>query len=247
MLILATAANDTYLPRIAPYLHTIERNGQAFDRRVLVTVGCKVEMPAELGSIEAIPLPADRALGHTGIWCVQQGCHLEVLDAADDDVVIFTDGDIQLQRGPNEDELAWMRAIPRDTFALGWNAGPHDTLAHEAHRLALSGEGRALFQDALTAPIYNCGVMITRVASYRALYQEYLKLYPSYLPHTIHYAATQFLLCAIIARQGWRVWQLPYSVHTHGCFGVPEGVEEGGDASLWVDGAPVLFRHHWMC
>lgn len=241
-LILATGANASYIERITPYLHSIQRHAGSFDRRVLVTVGCKVEMPDELDMIEAIPLPAERALGHTGIWCIQQGCHLEVLSADDNDVVIFTDGDIVLQRGLTIDEVSWMRAIPSMTFGLGWNAGPHDTLADEANRLCLTQEGRALFADVLGERIYNCGVIVCRVGAYKALYEEYLKLWPFYSPHTRHYAATQFLLCAIIARNGWRVWDLPYTVHTHGCFGVPEGVSDQG----WVEDLPVLFLHHWM-
>ena len=246
-LILVTAANRDYMDRIAPYLGSIQEHGWGFGRRALITVGCRVEMPPELENIEAVPLPADRARGHTGIWCVQQGCFLEVLNCADDDVIVFTDGDVRMQRPLSDDELAWMRALPTDTIALGWNAGPDDTLAHEAHRLALAQDGRDLFAPYLIRRIYNFGVIVTRAATYKRLYAHYLSLWPHYQPHTSHYAATQFLLCVCVYQLGLRIWELPVSVHAHGVFGGPAaGVEAQGEM-LVVDGEPALFRHHWMC
>jgi len=246
-MILVTAANRTYIERITPYLHTIAEYGGAFDRRVLVTVGCQVEMPEELASIEAIPLPAARALGHTGNFCIQQGCHLEVLSAADDDVIIFTDGDVRMQRPLTFNEAAWMRALPLNTIAVGWNAGPDDTLHAEAGRISLDDAGRALFEGLLHRKVYNVGVIICRAATYRAIYARYLTLWPHFSPHTPHYAANQFLMCAVMHELGLHVWELPGLVHTHGCFGLPAGVVEDEQGSVSVGSELVLFRHHWNC
>ena len=248
MLILATAADKNYMDRIAPYLGTIQEHGHGFDRRAFVTVGCQVDMPPELADIEAIPLPMAQVRGDTSIHCVQQGCFLEVLGATDDDVIIFTDGDVRLQRPLSEAELAWMSALPTDTIAVGWNAGPDDTLAHEAQRLSLAPEGRELYAAYLARRIYNFGVAITRAGTYKKLYARYLELWPAYQPHTTHYAATQFLLCVAVYQLGLRIWELPVSVHAHGVFGGPAaGLVEGGDGSLWAGDTLALFRHHWMC
>lgn len=255
MIALVTAANRPYMDRIAPYLHTIQEYGcysedgneRYFDRRILVTVGCQVEMPEELADIEAIPLPAALARGHTGNSCIQQGCFLDVLGADDSDVIVFTDGDIRMQRPPGADELAWMRAIPQWTVAVGWNAGPNDTLHDEASRIALDGEGRNLFRSWPHRKVYNVGVIVCRAATYRAVYDRYMAHWPTYSPHTPHYAANQFLMCVVIAQLGLRVWEMPQSVHTHGCFGLPAGVDEEEDGTLWADGVKVLFRHHWKC
>lgn len=252
-LILVTAANRPYMDRIAPYLHTIAAYGGAFDRRVLVTVGCQVEMPAELSgtgfasAIEATPLPAAQAQGHTGNSCIQQGCFLEVLGAADNDVIVFTDGDVRMQRGLSDAEQAWMRAIPPGTIALGWNGGPHDTLMDEATRISLDETGQAPFRGWLHRKVYNVGVIICRVATYRTLYSSYLAHWSTFAPHTPHYAANQFLMCAVVAQLGMCVWELPLSVHTHGCFGLPAGVAEDAAGDFWVDTARALFRHHWKC
>jgi hypothetical protein len=244
-LVLVTAANRAYMEKITPYLHTIAQHGATFDRRVLITVGCKVEMPNEY-DIEATPLPAALAVGHTGNGCIQQGCHLDVLGAADNDVIVFTDGDVRMQRAPCPDELAWMRALPANTIALGWNEGPGDTLALEAERIACDQAGRAMFAPLLTFPVYNVGVIVTRAATYRAIYARYMELWPSFFPHTPHYAANQFLLCAVIAELGLLVWDMHPTVHTHGCFGLPAWAKDEGDI-LTVGGIPVLFRHHWNC
>jgi len=246
-LILVTAANAPYMERIAPYLHSIQRHAGAhdFDRRVLVTVGCRVDMPAELASIEAVPLPASQAVGHTGNWCIQQGCFLDVLGASDDDVLVFTDGDIVLQRAPTGDELAWMRAIPHGAIALGWNAGPHDTLELEGQRIGLTEEGRELFAPLLHRKVFNVGVVVCRAATYRALYARYMELWAEYYPQTNHYAANQFLMCAVAHELGLLVWEMHPTVHTHGCFGLPAWADEADDGTVIVDGVPVLFRHHW--
>lgn len=246
-LLLVTAANRPYIERIAPYLHTMQEHGWAFDRRVLVTVGCQVEMPPELGAIEAIPLPAALAQGHTGNYCIQQGCHLDVLGCADDDVIVFTDGDVRMQRPPTDDELAWMRTIPSWTIALGWNGGPDDTLAIEASRIALDQEGRGLFHSILHRKVYNVGVIVCRAATYRATRHRYMALWGAFSPHTPHYAANQFLMCAVLVQLGLHVWELPATVHSHGCFGLPAGVREDADGQLRVDDELVLFRHHWKC
>lgn len=247
MLLLVTAANRPYIDRITPYLHTIQAHGAAFDRRILVTVGCQVEMPPELEDIEAIPLPAALTRGHTGNFCIQQGCHLDVIGAADDDVIVFTDGDVRMQREPAANELAWMRAIPPDTIAVGWNAGPGDTLRDEASRIALASPARESFMSILHRKVYNVGVIVTRAATYRRIYDRYMELWPHFAPHTPHYAANQFLMCAVIAEQGLHVWELPQSVHTHGCFGLPKGITEDDQGQLWAGEGLVLFRHHWGC
>lgn len=247
MIALVTAANRGYIDRITPYLHTIQEHGAAFDRRVLVTVGCKVEVPAELAAIESIALPAAQAVGHTGNQCVQQGCFLDTLECADDDVLVFTDGDIRMQRAPTEAELAMLGAIPPWTIALAWNAGPHDTLADEAARIALDDAGRELFRGWLHRKVYNVGVVACRAATYRLLYERYMALWGAFSPHTPHYAANQFLMCACVAQLGLWVWELPATVHTHGCFGLPPGADEGENGELSVDGELVLFRHHWKC
>ncbi len=246
-ILLVTAANRAYMERITPYLHTIAQHGRTFDRRVLITVGCQVTMPEELDSIEAIPLPAAQAVGHAGNQCVQQGCFLDVLSAADDDVIVFTDGDVCMQREPCESELAWMRAIPADTIALAWNAGPHDTLADEATRIGLTPAGRRLFAPLLHRAVYNVGVVVCRAATYRAIYARYMELWDAVSPHTSHYAANQFLLCACVAELGLLVWEMHPTMHAHGCFGLPAWAEETDDGGLIVDGVPVLFRHHWNC
>jgi hypothetical protein len=245
-LILVTAANRPYIERIAPYLATIQEHGEAFDRRVLISVGCIVEMPEALSSIAPIPLPAHLAQGHTGNFCIQQGCFLDVLDCADDDVIVFTDGDIRMQREPSEAELSWLSSIPPDTIALAWNGGPGDTLINEADRIALDEEGRAMFAPVLHRNVYNVGVIVTRASAYKRIYERYMELWPAFAPHTEHYARNQFLMCAVVHELGLLVCELHPSVHTHGCFGLPGWAEDRG-GELWYQGDKVLFRHHYGC
>lgn len=243
---LVTAANAPYMPRITPYLHTIQAHSR-FDRNVLITVGCKVEMPAELAGIQTIPLPAAQALGHTGNFCIQQGCFLDVLGAADDDVLIFTDGDIALQRPPSADELSYLGAIPQGTIALAWNCGPHDTLQFEADRLELSAAGREQFGGLLHLKVWNVGVIVCRAATYRRIYDRYMERWPVFAPETGHYARNQFLMCAVVHELGLPVWELSPAIHAHGHWTeLPYGCEDR-DGELWYQGERVLFRHYYGC
>lgn len=245
---LVTAANRPYIERITPYLYTLQAHGTRFGAQMtLITVGCKVDaVPDALSDFSFVPLPASEARGHTGNYCIQQGCFLDVLGAADDDVIIFTDGDIRLQRPPSADEVAWMSSIPADTIALAWNGGPDDTLDNEAHRISMTDQGRRDFAAVLHRKVYNVGVIVTRAATYRRIYARYMELWPTFYPETAHYAANQFLMCAVIAELGLHVWEMHPTVHTHGCFGLPEWAE-WRDEVMTVGGVPVLFRHHWGC
>jgi hypothetical protein len=245
-LILITAANRPYMERIAPYLGTIQEYGAGFDRKVLISVGCVVEMPEALSSIAPIPLPAHLARGHTGNWCIQQGCFLDVLDCADDDVLVFTDGDIRMQRGPSEAELSWLSSIPPDTIALAWNGGPGDMLANEAARIELDDEGAAMFAGVMHRNVYNVGVIVCRAGTYRQIYERYMQIWPTFAPHTAHYARNQFLMCAAIHELGLLVWEMHPTMHTHGCFGLPGWARDEAGV-LTVQGVPVLFKHHYNC
>lgn len=244
MINLVTAANKPYMEKIAPYLHSIQEHGGAFDRRVLITVGCQVGMPEALNNITPVSLPSASVQGHTGNYCVQQGCFLEALGTAADDVLIFTDGDIVMQRAPTVAELSWIGAIPDATIALAWNAGPNDTLADEGTRIGLTPGGQRMFAGLLHRKVYNVGVIICRVSTYRAIYARYMELWPVFYPLTNHYAANQFLMCAVIAELGLLVWEMHPTLHTHGCFGVPGWADLENDL-LTVDSVPVLFKHHF--
>jgi hypothetical protein len=151
-----------------------------------------------------------------------------------------------MQRALATDEELWLRAWPEGVIGLGPNAGPNDRLYEEAQRIALSGTQD--YAAVLPLRVYNCGVMVMRRATWQRLYDAYMALWPDFAPRTAHYAANQFLQCAVVHALGLLVWELPASFHTHGCFGLPVGIVETDDAgTLAIDGELVLFRHHWKC
>lgn len=245
-LILVTTANRGYMERITPFLHTIQQHAGDFDARCLITAGCQVEMPVDLDTIAAYPLPTAAMGGHPGNGCIQHGAFLRALPGEPDDVIVLVDGDVRMQRAPTDDELAWMRVWPLNTIGLGYNAGRWDTLAYEAQRIGLADT--ALYADVLHEKVYNCGVMIMRRATWGRLYAAYMTEWPQFDRLSSHYARNQFLQCVVAHRLGLYVWELPATLHSHGCFGLPDGARElDDDGTLAIGGELVLFRHHWKC
>ncbi len=249
-IILATGANARYLPRILAYLQSIEKHGEGFET-YLVCVGCPADRLPDLGlgHIQVVALAGERAIGQPGNDCVQHGAFLEAIPGSDDDLVVFTDGDMVLQRLVSLSELELLRALGDGVVGVSYNAGPNDTLLLEAERLGPRTRVEVLVKNLLGGnpelPVYNTGVIAARRGTYRRLYEEYIARWAEFGQIFSHYARQQWLLSALIGTEGFIPLVLPYTFHMHGCYPLPPGAEIDSTRG-WVTygGELVLFRHH---
>ncbi len=197
----------------------------------------------------AVPLPANRTK------CMQHGEFLKyVVTTTPNDLAIFTDADMLMQRSFTDGELDLFASLGRDEILIGQNDQPTDTLVQEAALLkhyephsALQLEhvydtlNRALpgWQECL---IGNTGVVVARIDTWRRLHDLARALLPLCESLFSHYAALQFCICYCAGR--WlRMHRLPLTIHTHGHFGVPQGAEWDAAGNICWEGVPAVFRH----
>jgi hypothetical protein len=239
---LITAANARYIMRIMPYLGSLSANSQI--PATLVCVGNFISYP-HLPNINSVILPHSENYGAPSeTECPQHGAFLQVIDGPDDEVLIFTDGDIIMQRPFTEQELTWLENLPADTVAAGYNSGPDETLAVEAGRLfprfGLDQIGARL--GYMDRPCFNIGVIAARRRTWQRIYTEYMTRWQLVTEAFGHPARQQWLVVNTIHRLGIRVEVTPYSLHANGHYGMPPGCYYRGGV-LYAGEEVVCLRH----
>ena len=241
MIRLVTACNAGYLGRMAPYLDSLR---QSADFPVtLVSVGFEATYPG----IECVTLPRLLNAGSPlETESPQHGSFLQAMPGDDDETLIFTDGDIIMQRALTLQEWAWLEEFPAGQVSFGWNSGPDETLEVEAARLfprvtmdQLAGRLGSIVRE---APCYNIGVFVAKWSTYWNIYEAYMPLWKIVTDAFQHPARQQWLVNYVIATLGIPVQRMSYALHANGHYGIPPGVSiENGTA--YFDGQAVAFRH----
>ena len=112
-LILSTGSDLNYMSKMRPYLKSIELNSN-FDKNILVYVG-EDEMELPYNNINVVNLPIKNIQSLNNNKCVQHGDFLNSESfnsmTEDDDVIVYTDGDIILQRNLSEDEINFYKSF----------------------------------------------------------------------------------------------------------------------------------------
>jgi hypothetical protein len=237
---IVTASNERYWGKIQPYLDSLRANSQ-----LPATLVCVGDRHDPFSTIPTVLLPRCKNLGAPlETESPQHGSFLQVLDGPADEVLIFTDGDIIMQRPFTEPELAWLDTLPDNTVYAGYNSGPDETLTVEAGRLfpkaPLEQIGR-LF-GLMDRPCYNIGVFVARRTTYRAIYDGYMKHWQLACEAFGHMARQQWLVCWTIHKLGINVQVTPYSFHANGHYGMPAGCHYK-DGQLFAGEELVLMRH----
>lgn len=239
---LVTAANARYLERIKPYLESLSAHCQI--PATLVCIGDFIFAP-HLPGIDSVTLPRSRNRGAPmETESPQHGSFLQAVDGPEDEVIIFTDGDIVMQRPFSDTELSMFVGLPEDTVLAGYNSGPDETLEVEARRLFPSAPLAVI--DAhfglLDRPCYNIGVFAARRSTYRAIHAEYMQRWRLITDAFAHAARQQWLVVHTIHRLGLRVQVTPYSLHANGHYGMPPGCEYRG-GTLYSGEEVVCLKH----
>jgi hypothetical protein len=195
-------------------------------------------------------------------YCLQHGDFLQAIDAKDNDLIIFTDADIVMQRTVSSLDYSYLASLEPGEICLGMNSGESDNLLREHLRLeALAGkEFQTPHSDIIEAkygvnlvhlPCYNTGVMAAFRKDYQFMFDEYLKEIAFVDKAYGHYAKQQWLM-GLIANTKMKVLKMPQMIHTHGHAGIPPNVDFHKDVAfveIQLFGntetkIEVLFRHH---
>ena len=175
----------------------------------------------------------------------QHGAFLQVIDGPPDEVLIFTDGDITLQRPLLDAELAWFDGVG-DGVTCGYNSGPAETLQVEAARLFMRVTQEQLLArlgETIRKPCYNIGVIGAKRSTWSRIYEAYMPLWKTACEAFGHGARQQWLVNYVIQKEAIPVQVMSYRLHANGHYGVPPGVTINGGGLAYYQGKLVAFRH----
>lgn len=251
MIHLVTGCNPRYLERMRPYLDSLREHCLAQGRVAVHFVAVGWQAGADLQA--AYPGFAFHALTMEQNYgapaeteCIQHGSFLGLIPGGPGDILLYTDGDLIMQREVRPAEIEWLEQFPDTGVTAGWNSGPQESLLVEADRIGrrVSHEVliQALGERCATARCYNVGVVAARRSTWERIYRLYMERWEQATSLFAGPARQQWLIAWCFAALGLDVQLMPYTFHSHGHYGAPPGTTYFG--GLVYQGAEqVLFRH----
>ena len=247
MLRLVCSTTADYFDSIKPYLTTV--NAFFIGEATLFCVDC--EPPA--GYFDDIPrvswqtITAEQNHGAPeGTNSIQHGSFVQFFP--DNDTIIYTDGDIIMQRPISFAEQVWMQRFPDGVVAAGWNSGHEEKLIHEALRLQPevdADELRERFGSAIDIhPCFNIGVMVATRDTWQTIHNGYMEKWDLACETFAHRARQQWLVCQQLGELGIGYQVMPQWFHTHNHYGLPNGVYSHAGVACYDDRI-ICFRHHF--
>jgi len=239
-IVLATGTTSNYIPKIIPYLDSIEKQSN-FDDNIVVALDCDIDLSKYL-KINKTTLSNEKIKFKNKNNCLQHG---EFLYAnlfnkfRDDDFICFTDGDIILQRPLSLPEKLDILRLKENEVMLQFNAGIDDTLFDEHRRLGPKIPAHESFKD---IPCYNTGVIICDKKTWKNIINYYSIVYPLVANMFDHYALQQWCLCYIF-HYFMKVKIMDYSFHMHNHHGIiPNSIYLNNE--IYYKSNKVLFAHY---
>lgn len=180
----------------------------------------------------------------SGFNCVQYGAFVDVLNCNDDDIILFIDSDIVIQRDFTIDEISYLYSIKENEIAVNNNESGR-TFSEEYLYLEPIKE----YQDIKSyfgineEQVYCGGVIASSKNTWQNFRLEYLKEIKYIESCFKHYAKIQFLI-SIIIQQKFILKVLPKEIHSHGCWQIPEYCTKK-DGIVYADSIPLVFNHHF--
>jgi hypothetical protein len=240
---LVTGCNAGYLPRMMGYLESLKTHADF----PVNFIGVGFEPPFLPGVTRGLRLDGLQNAGAPNeTQCVQHGSFLHVVESKPSEVLLYTDGDMVMQRGLDDSERELL-ALKNNQVLTSWNGGAHETLTLEATRLGMRCSMDDLIRDwgevVKTYSIYNVGFLAMTRQTWRMVYTTYMLDWDRVSATFGHMARQQWLISYVIQSLGLDVKIAPWSLHAHGHFGLKPGMYYG-QGGLWADGKLALFRHH---
>ena len=243
-IVLSTGSDQKYLQKIQKYLESIELNSN-FDLNVLVCLDFDSgELESEYKNVKFSNLESSKLRAINSNNCLQHGEFLScglLSTLNDNDIIIFTDGDVFLQRPADETELNFLRNLKNDEIFVGFNNGPTDTLNDEYHRL--SPTGIILIENYQQITVYNTGILCMNKKTWSKLLEKYVEKFPLVDKMFRLYPKQQWLLSYLF--KDFDVKNMGSDFHNHDHFGVVEGTKVI-DKTVYFNNKKSLFRHKWL-
>lgn len=235
-LYLVTGVTENYLEKAMKYLVSLNAyNNVSFIKKTCITLGFYAPkyLQDSLPTIQFIYKEMNSQISPNKNNCMQHGEFLSDLDAKDDDIIVFTDGDIIIQDDFNVHQAHQMLACQIGETYLSFNQNSDDTLYKEYLRLKNHDSQEADFQmvsnnileqllnfNSMDYKCYNTGVFVSTKKTYLEIFNKYCELFPVIDKVFNHYAKQQYLLCYIVQKH-FKVNTLNKGIHTHGHAGIP--------------------------
>ncbi len=243
---LVTGINQSYLSRADAFIASMNRNSNA--RNIVVTLD--FEIPPEYSrahpSIRFISMASSQVRSPNSNTCMQHGGFLPALGfVREEEIIVFTDADIEVQRAFKGDELRLLGGLRDNQIGVNYNKSPDDWLVEEAERLKrrVSREDlEARYPGIDKLCTYNTGVIAANCRTYRKLYDLYGRHWKDFQPLFESYAKQQWLLSYLIQTH-FEPRILPDSIHTHGLYPIPLRIREPSGHKFCIGSEPVVLSH----
>jgi hypothetical protein len=243
---LATGVNQSYLSKAEPYIETLNRVSNIGSVVVTLDFDAPPEHRQRYPAVRFIRLSSAQVQSPNSNTCLQHGGFLPALDfIGPDDIILFTDADILMQRPFNEREIAFLRSLGADEIGVGYNRCENDYLCEEAGRLKPTlpiEEIRSKYPGIDKLKTYNTGVLVAGRRTYETLYQQYNERWAETDGLFDQYAKQQWLLSYLIQTR-FRPRILPDSIHTHGHYPVALRVPGNAGYRFCIGAEPVVLNH----
>ena len=240
---LVTGCNAGYLPRMLPYLDSLRQHADF----PVNFIGVGFEPPFLQGATRSIYLDGLQNAGAPPeTQCIQHGSFLSVIDCPPSEVLLYTDGDMAMQRKLDDGERELLN-LDNNEVCVGLNFGWQSTLINDAKLLGQrisDGELEERYGSYVhTHQDYNVGFLAMTRQTWEIVHGAYMRDYPAICEVFGHMARQQWLISWEIAKLGLTVKLAPWSLHAHGHGGLKPGMHYG-DGGLWADGKLAAWRHH---
>jgi len=236
-----TSITENYVPHAMRFLDTLNRT--PVGDRFCVTFGFENDtLKNRYSEVRFAVLPETTIVNSFGT--MPWGGWIDATPWIDnDDMCVFSDADVVIQRNWTNGELERFSTYDANTIGMGSNKGSSDTLGDEAHRIRFV-DHKGDYGDWAHLPCFNGGFLIARASVFKRFRKEYDR--ESIRFHAINNnpSRCQWLMNWIIqTKLKLTIDILGSEIMSLGHFGLPKNCVQGTDGTLRVEDTAVMFCH----
>ena len=227
---LCTGADANYFnkPIFQNCLKSYSTKTKKIERRVFLVENSNVDV--ETFGIEKKFIPWNEINSKNTNRCIQHGEFARYLpECGDDDIIIFTDGDIVLQREFTDEEIEMIKSLPENTFYANYNYRYRSSLEdiidpNTIGRISdFLNRHYGISRNQLTEfAEMNTGVLIGRKKDFIKLSELYNEHHQELLGIIGHFCYQQYLINVVIGKH-FNYKELDYTFHSHSHHSVKNG------------------------